>query len=176
VSPAGRARVAERQASLVAALAGRSTPPPGLDEARVGAVRAALRAKRLRAIESTWPALARSLDADFPRLAAAYVEAHVAPPEAGPASDGRRFALWLRARGRLPWPGRLELAAAGLRRRWTAGGPGPARRLAMTVIACPTGAAIAVRAGRLGERWLIMTWKPPALRGGTQPSFPRGEP
>jgi hypothetical protein len=141
-----RADLARRQAELVSALVGGEEPPAGFDEARVRAAAAGLRAKRAHAIAKAWPRLARALGPDFPAEVDRHVRRLPFAPASGPLGDGRELARALAAAGRLPWEGRLELLAAGLRGRRAA--------LAVAGRRSPAELVVAMRLPGLGERWL----------------------
>jgi len=140
-----RAILAGRQAELVAALVGGGAPPVGFDAARVGTLAAALRAKRGRAIERTWPRLARALGPDWPEILARHLREVPASPASGSLGDGRLLARRLAAVDRLPWDGRLELLAVELRWRWPADGRRLSRRFGL-------GVAAGRRPWRVGEQ------------------------
>jgi hypothetical protein len=159
VSRLDRAILAGRQAELVAALVDGGTAPPGFDAARVGTLAAALRAKRSRAIERTWPRLAGAMGPDWPETLARHVREVPAPPASGSLGDGRLMARRLAEVGRLPWDGRLELLAVELRWRWPADGRRLSRRFGFAVAAAagrrPWRVCLGVRAG-VREWW----WQP----------------
>jgi hypothetical protein len=151
-----RADLARRQAELVSALVGEEAPPPGFDGQRLRTARAALRAKRGHAIAKAWPGLARALGPAFPAALEQHARRLPSAPPSGPQGDGRALARWLAAEGRLPWEGRLELAAADLRHRWTPDGRRLPRRAgaALAWRRSPVELVAAVRLPGLGERWL----------------------
>lgn len=115
LSAEARARLAAEQAALVAALVGRGAPPEGFDARRVGLAAASLAWKRARAAARAWPGLARALGGRFGKVFAAYAGAAPLPRQGGPLADGRAFARWLAARGKLPEAGRLQALAVDLR-------------------------------------------------------------
>jgi hypothetical protein len=155
VSGVDRARLAERQARLVASLVGDGSPPPGFDDGRLETLAAVLAAKRGRAIEHTWPRLARALGRGWPEVLAAHLLEVPGPPPSGALGDGRALARALAARSRLPWEGRLELLAAEVRWRWPADGRRLPRRAGAGLAAGrdPVRLSLALRAPWLGERW-----------------------
>jgi hypothetical protein len=107
-----RARLAGRQADLVAALVAGGADPDDFDAARLAATRAALVDKRRAALARDWPDLAEV--PDFARRFAAYAAAR---PPAGTRSDGLGFARSIFAE--LPDDARVELLVAQV----TSGGP-----------------------------------------------------
>jgi hypothetical protein len=141
-----RADLARRQAELVSALVRGEAPPPGFDEERLRAAAAGLRTRRAHAIAKAWPRLARALGPDFPAAVERHVRRSPSAPPSGPRGDGRELARMLQGEGRLPWEGRLELLAAGLRgRRWA---------FAVASRRSPAELVVAARLPGLGERWL----------------------
>jgi len=151
-----RAELARRQAELVSALVGEEAAPPGFDGSRVRTAAAALRAKRSNAIAKAWPQLARALGPEFQSVVEQHVRRMPSAPSSGPPGDGRTLAAWLAAEGRLPWEGRLELAAANIRYRWPADGRRLPRRVGGAVVwrRSPVELVAALRLPGLGERWL----------------------
>jgi hypothetical protein len=127
VSTDDRAKLAEQQAALVDALAGRSPVPDGFDAQHVATAAASLLAKRRRGVEKTWPGLAASLGERFRTVFADYARHHPIPAD-GPAADGRLFASYLRGLGLLSDAGRVQLLLADMGRRPIAVAYLPARR------------------------------------------------
>ena len=115
MSPDDRARLAEQQAALVDALAGRSLAPDGFDAQHVATAVASLLAKRRRGVEKTWPGLGESLGDRFRPVFAEYARVQSIPAD-GPAADGRQFARHLRRLGLLSDDGRLKLLLAEMGR------------------------------------------------------------
>ena len=103
-----RAKLAEQQAALVDALAGRSAAPDGFDAQHIATAAASLLAKRRHGVEKTWPGLAASLGDRFQTVLVDYARRHPIPAD-GPAADGRLFAHYLRQLGLLSDAGRLQL-------------------------------------------------------------------
>ncbi len=150
-----RPHLAEAQAELLRALAGRTSPPAGFDTARVRATSRALVSKRSRAAARTWPGLAVALGSGWSERFAAFAQTHTLPRDGGPLADGYAFAGFLRRAGELPDEGRLEVLAVTLRYRACASGLLPRRgvRICACFLARPRRWVLAVRLPVLGERW-----------------------
>jgi hypothetical protein len=120
-----RARLAQRQAGLVAALVGGGAVPEGFDEARVRATENALLRKRAGEVGARWPALRAQFGAQWGATFAAWAQGR-APH--GSWRDGWDFARHLAARQQLRADAALDLAIAEVtyaydghsppRRRW----------------------------------------------------------
>ena len=115
MSPDDRAKLAEQQAALVDALAGRSAAPDGFHAQHIATAAASLLAKRRRGVEKTWPGLAASLGERFRSVFADYARHHPIPAD-GPAGDGRHFARHLRTLGLLSDAARVQLLLAEMGR------------------------------------------------------------
>jgi hypothetical protein len=89
--------LAERQAALVAALAGADAVPAGFDAARVRAAASALAFKRARAAAHAWPGVRAMLGDDYRRRFEAYAVTTPIPQHGGPLADGRAFVRYLAA-------------------------------------------------------------------------------
>lgn len=98
MSAEARARLAARQAEVVAALAGGGAPPAGFDRTALDLAANSLAAKRRRVVERSWPGIAELLGGRFGELFARYAEA---PCRGGPLDDARAFVRWLGERGEL---------------------------------------------------------------------------
>lgn len=172
LSAEARARLAAEQAALVAALVGRGAPPEGFDARRVGLAAASLAWKRARAAARAWPGLARALGGRFGKVFAAYAGAAPLPRQGGPLADGRAFARWLAARGKLPEAGRLQALAVDL--RYANNPDGLALRRGPTCRAAwlrrSRRLILAVRLPWLGEHWLSI----PLGRGRHSDGFRTG--
>jgi hypothetical protein len=116
VSADERAKLAEQQAALVDALAGRSRAPDGFDAQHIATAAASLLAKRRHGVEKTWPGLAVSLGERFRTIFGDYARSHPIPAD-GPAADGRLFARHLHRIGLLSDAGRVQLLLADMGRR-----------------------------------------------------------
>ncbi len=116
MSPDDRAKLAEQQAALIDALAGRSLAPDGFDPQHVATAAVSLSAKRRRGVEKTWPGLVESLGDRFRSVFAEYARVHSIPAD-GPAVDGRLFARHLRRLRLLSDDGRLQLLLGDMGRR-----------------------------------------------------------
>lgn len=103
-----RARLARRQADLLAALVAGGPVPAGFDPRQVAAQAAALAAKRRDTAARVAPDLARLLGTDWRPLFDRY--ARLGPQRGGYREDARAFAAWaLAAEPSAPW--RADLAA-----------------------------------------------------------------
>jgi hypothetical protein len=143
-TPAGdrsaRARLAVRQAELVAALVAGGPVPAGFDHHRVAATHRALVDKRRAAVARAWPALA-----DTPGFADRFAAFAADRPPAGTWSDGIAFAAAVRAE--LAEDARVELLLATT----------ACRRFALRVDRHPRGPALVlVRLPGLGPRTLTL--------------------
>jgi len=87
--------LAERQAALVAALAGAGDVPAGFDAARVRAAASALAFKRARAVSQAWPGTRAMLGDDYRKRFAEYASIAPIPQHGGPRADGRAFVRYL---------------------------------------------------------------------------------
>lgn len=137
--------LADRQAALLAALAGEGAVPAGFDVSRVSAAAEALAFKRARAVVQAWPSLRTMLGGQFRDRFAAYAATTPLPAEGGPLADGRRFARMLACERTLSDETRLQVLSvdvnwreigAGLRpRRWPVVRIARLRERAVVVIA-----------------------------------------
>lgn len=161
-TPDARARLAARQAELVAALVDGAPAPEGFDEARLRHVAESLASKRSRSAARAWPRLAEELGERWRELFARHVEPTPACAEYAPLADGLALARALDATGELPRGARLETMAVELRYRTRTDGRGLARRRSPSIRAArlPTDAegrgtrlVVAVRVPPFGERW-----------------------
>jgi hypothetical protein len=115
-SSEARARLADRQAALLAALVGGAPAPAGLDADRVAVQAEALVAKRRRVARRAWPELAAALGDRFEPDFDAW--ARQAPKRTGETlPDAVRFGRHLRRQGLLPRGLGLDLARRMLRAR-----------------------------------------------------------
>lgn len=94
---AARARLAARQAGLLAALVAGGPVPPGFDPAQVRAQATGLAAKRRDTAAKVAPALPRLLGTRYGPLFLAYARSH--PQTGGYRADARAFAAWALAEG-----------------------------------------------------------------------------
>ena len=154
-----RASLADDQARLVAALAGRGHVPDGFDAARVSLAATTLVAKRRKCVARARPMLAGSLGDRFVERFAAFAAAEP-PHPGGPAADGQAFAEWLDRQGLLPEPAVPELLAASLWHR--------RRRFGVRVRRASGRIWLAIRLPALGVRLLSL----PPLRGRLFPLLP----
>jgi hypothetical protein len=92
----------QRQAALMAALAGAAPVPAGFDASRVRAAAAALVSKRARCVAQAWPSLRIALGERFQQVFAAYASVTPLPAQGGPLADGRCFVRHLGAAHALP--------------------------------------------------------------------------
>jgi hypothetical protein len=116
--------LAERQASLVAALVAGGPLPPGFDPARLAATSRALLRKRAGAAAREWPLLAASLGSAWPTVFAAHRTGH---EPVGALRDGWDIAVALSERGALTAGAAAELAARESRMHYD-GRSAPRRR------------------------------------------------
>jgi hypothetical protein len=115
-SDGARARLAEREAVLVAALVAGAPTPPGLDVDRVAVQSDALIAKRRRVVQRAWPELAAALGDDFGPAFESWAREN--PRRTGESQpDAVSFGVHLRRQGLLPRGLRLELVRRVLRAR-----------------------------------------------------------
>lgn len=110
--------LADRQAALVAALAGAGEVPAGFDEARVRAAAAALAFKRARAAAQAWPDVHAMLKDDYRKRFAEYAAVTPIPRHGGPLADGRAFVRYLATRMPLSDDVTLQALSVDLTRRW----------------------------------------------------------
>ncbi|MEU6718530.1 hypothetical protein ABZ897_44300 [Nonomuraea sp. NPDC046802] len=104
--PAGaRERLAEAQASVVAALVAGAEVPPGFDPGRMRAQAASLLSKRRAIVARIRPDAAAAAGPDLAAEFAAYAGSRGEPPP-NYRADADDFAAWLRERGRMPDPPR----------------------------------------------------------------------
>jgi hypothetical protein len=99
--------LAERQASLVAALTSGGALPPGFDARLVETARIALLRKRAGEVARQWPELARSFGSGWIREWSGWAATR---PTQGSLRDGWDLARDLAGRGALPADAGLELA------------------------------------------------------------------
>jgi hypothetical protein len=92
----------QRQAALMAALAGAAPVPAGFDAARVRAAAAAIASKRARCVAQAWPSLRIALGARFGQAFAAYASVTPLAANGGPLADGRGFVRFLGTTHALP--------------------------------------------------------------------------
>jgi hypothetical protein len=118
--------LAEQQAALMAALAGKAPVPAGFDAARVQAAAAALAFKRARAVAQTWPSTRAALGDRFRELFADYAIRTPLAQDGGPLADGRRFVQDLSRHTRLTDATLMQALSFDTRYRFTA--QGAARR------------------------------------------------
>ena len=156
--PPDRETLARAQASLVAALAGRTSPPEGFDVGRLRAAAQSLDRKRRRSAERAWPAMAASLGPAFDPAFDVYAAA-TPLPAGGPADDARAFAESLRRRNKLPAAGVRVLAVDRARRGW------PIRFVRGTGIA-----VLAMRLPVLGLFALPIRWRRQLVSGVSLPA------
>jgi hypothetical protein len=156
MSADARARLADQQAALVAALAGRGAPPEGFDAARLRTAAASLVTKRVEAVARAWPRLAAGLGRRFGEQFRVFAAANPLPRDGGPLADGRAFVRWLTAAGNLPDEGRFQALAVDL--RYTTSGDGLRLRRGPSFKAALLNGrrrlVLAVRLPWLGEFWL----------------------
>ena len=117
MSDDARARLAARQAELVAALVGQGAAPPGFDAQRVQSAATALAIKRLRGVLRAWPTLAAALGNRFAERFHEYAKIHPLPLTGGPLMDGRMFVRHLSAMESIPNDVLLQALEFDL--RWT---------------------------------------------------------
>ncbi len=148
----------DRQAALMAALAGRGPVPPGFDAGRIRAAADMLARKRAHALAQAWPCLPLMLGPDFHARFAAYAQQTTLVAQGGPLADGRLFVQWLQAAG-LPLTDEVRLKAFGVDLRFTRRAQGwvPRRGPAVRAVWLPVARCWVVGLwvpGRVGERQL----------------------
>ncbi|MBP0449961.1 hypothetical protein J5Y04_10425 [Kitasatospora sp. RG8] len=100
---AARARLAERQEALLAALVAGGPVPPGFDEAQVHAQALGLAHKRRDTAAKVAPELPRLLGPQYGPLFLAFARRH--PQTGGYRADARAFAAWALANTSAYGPG-----------------------------------------------------------------------
>ncbi|WP_181019701.1 hypothetical protein [Nonomuraea typhae] len=98
-----RARLADAQERVVAALVTGAAPPEGFDRERLKVQAASLVSKRRSVVAKLRPDAAMAAGADLRAEFAAYAAARTTPPPSY-RSDADDFAGWLKERGRMPEP------------------------------------------------------------------------
>jgi hypothetical protein len=150
-----RARLAERQASLMGAVTTLREDLPGFEATQIAAAALSLKHKRLRVAARAWPALFAALGDDSEALFATYASRSPLPKEGGPLADGRGFADFLTRLRRLPEAGRLEVLFVDLYYRRTPLGLAPRRgaTLRASLLRNPYRLVVGFRLPFLGVRW-----------------------
>lgn len=158
MSAEARARLATKQAELVAALAGRAAAPAEFDAVRLQAAAASLATKRRHAVARAWPSLTEALGDDFEERFRCFAAATPLPRFGGPVADGRAFLCWLGPAADFGDACRLQELRVDLRFRKTSGGLAPRRgpALEFAVLREARRLVIALRLLWLGERWLSL--------------------
>lgn len=162
-----RQRLARQQAELMQALVGRTAPPTDFPADRVATAADALRRKRMRTVQRTWPRLAAALGERFAKLFNDYAATATLPRLGGPLADGLRFAEHLGARVGLPEEALLEVLSVRLHQRSVADGLVPRRGPCVKMLCLPHARRllVSVRWPGLGVwwlRWPIPRWFTPA--------------
>lgn len=121
--------LAERQAALVAALVAGGAVPPGFDQRRLAATRAALLRKRAGEVRYAWPLLTEALGRRWPEE---FIDWADRRPPGGGLRDGWDFARALARAATLPAPATVELA--GYEAGWIYDGVRAPRRRRMPAI------------------------------------------
>jgi hypothetical protein len=111
-----RAELAKRQGELVEALTGGGEVPREFDGGRVSLTARTLVRKRMRAVEKSWPGVARELRERYETLFEEYARACTFPGDAG--RDGAEFVGFVAIRGMLGDAARIEWAVWRARRGW----------------------------------------------------------
>ena len=127
-----RARLARRQAQLVAALVSGGDPPADLNSENLEAASRSIALKRLREVQRAWPGLCRTLEPGLEARFVAYA-LEQPPPAAGAMADALAFAHCLRRQGALPGPAKTELMAFQVRWKIRDGHPVPRRGAARRI-------------------------------------------
>ena len=161
-----RAAYEAEQAALLRALISGDDFPEGVDAAKAAAASRSLWRKRMRSVQSAWPALAIGLGEEFERRFEAFARA-VAPPAVGWGfTDGLAFARSL-PRRELTGDARVELLLARAVAVTRRGGRVRERRglfLGALAVREPPRILVVLRAPVAGRRHLVVSLARPRLR------------
>jgi hypothetical protein len=115
-----RQALADAQRDVAYRLAGLSAGASRIDAGKLSLAGRSLLAKRMRAVERSWPGLAGSQGDDFAARFGAFAASHPLPADASSVTDGARFAQFLHRAGTLSDEARIEWLRYRVRRQWFA--------------------------------------------------------